>query len=219
MHSDIGGGNENPNRSNIALQWMLGEAVKCGVPIKRHKAEKDKYKKIDLMAKISENTDIQIDPRRIVKDGDKIHFTTRPKHLEVNDEHTCTVLAELKFNWSGIFLKKGATYEILTPAGDTWSDDTIECGPDGWASEDLPWFKEKLVTLFENRRRLPEANWFELVGAYDDENDHLFRLGQTEGGQEYKATRSGELYLFANDLNSKYDNNSGDLKVTITRTA
>jgi len=195
VHSDIGGGNENPERSNIALQWVIGEAVQCGVPIDMHKAKEDKYKKIDLMAKISENKDIQIDPRRAVNDGDKIHFTAVPKRLKVDEQHTFTILAELKFNWSGVHLEKGATYKISTPAGDTWSDDTIECGPDGWVSEDLPWFKEKLVGLFESKRRHPEANWFELVGAFGDENDHLFRLGQADGGQEYKATRSGELYL------------------------
>ncbi len=219
VHSDIGGGNENPNRSNIALQWMIGEAVQCGVPIDLSKAKEEKYKKIDLMAKISENTDIQIDPRREVKQGDKIHFTAEAKHLEAGEQHTFTILAELKFNWSGVHLEKGATYKISTPDKDEWADDKMECGPGGWTSERLPWLHKKVVKQFEGRRRLPEANWFELVGAYGDEDDHLFRLGQAEGGQEYKATRNGELYLFANDLNSKYDNNRGDLKVTITRMA
>jgi hypothetical protein len=33
----------------------------------------------------------------------------------------------------------------------------------------------------------------------------------------YAATRTGDLYAFANDLDSKYDNNTGKLLVTVSR--
>ena len=33
MHSDVGGGNNNPALSSIALNWMLQKAVSCHLPI------------------------------------------------------------------------------------------------------------------------------------------------------------------------------------------
>jgi uncharacterized protein (DUF2235 family) len=33
VHSDVGGGNNNPALSSIALNWMLKKAVSCGLPI------------------------------------------------------------------------------------------------------------------------------------------------------------------------------------------
>ena len=50
-----------------------------------------------------------------------------------------------------------------------------------------------------------------------DEDDELFVIGDC--GQPYIAPRDAELYLFANDMPSKYGNNKGSLEVTITRKA
>ena len=33
VHSDVGGGNNNPALSSIALNWMLKKAISCGLPI------------------------------------------------------------------------------------------------------------------------------------------------------------------------------------------
>jgi hypothetical protein len=33
VHSDVGGGNDNPALSSIALNWMLRKGVSCGLPI------------------------------------------------------------------------------------------------------------------------------------------------------------------------------------------
>jgi hypothetical protein len=33
VHSDVGGGNDCPGLSSIALNWMFAKANKCGVPI------------------------------------------------------------------------------------------------------------------------------------------------------------------------------------------
>jgi hypothetical protein len=57
------------------------------------------------------------------------------------------------------------------------------------------------------------------VGSLGDEGDTLFRI--REGGPEnrYTAPRTDDLYAFANDLVSKYGNNQGQLRVSVTRTA
>ncbi len=216
---DIGGGNQNPLRSNIPLQWMLQHALDAGVPVDMEKAKQDKYRKIDPGAKISENKDVQIDPRRKVFANDDIDASAQPLKLAVGVEHTCTVWAELKYNWSGVALEKGGKYKVSTAPGDKWADDEIIRGPEGWATFELDPVDREFIKLFESRRRHPHGNWMELIGSYGDEDDHLIRLGDAEQGCEFEAEHNADLYLFANDLKKKYANNSGDLKVTITRTA
>ena len=217
-HSDIGGGNRNVRRSNIALQWMLEKARACGVPINEMRASEPKYSEVDRWALVSENRDPVIDPRREVLAGDAFHPWAKAVTLDADrPSRTCTVLAELRYNWSGVRLEAGKTYTVeVLPGDQTWQDGGIECGADGWETEQLPWLKEKLVGLFEDNRRVPEANWFELIGAEGDEDDDkskLFRVGKRV---EHTAKSDADLYLFANDLKSKYDNNEGFLKVTIT---
>ena len=135
----------------------------------------------------------------------------------MDQSHTCEVFAKSKYNWSGVTLRSGGKYIFSVPEGDEWKDASIGCGPDGWESEDLPWYKEGIVKAFEKRRRLKDANWFALVGALNDEEDELFLIG--DGNEPYTSPKDADLYLFANDMPSKYGNNDGSLMVTITRTA
>jgi len=216
VHSDVGGGNRNEARSNIALQWMLEQGRACGLPFNETKAKLPRYSETDRFAPISENKDVQIDPRRTVLPGDVIDPSARPLDLAVDRSHECEVLAESKYNWSGVMLRQRASYRFSVPEGDTWEDANITCGPEGWTSEQLPWFKEFIVEAFEKRRRLKDANWFALVGALGDEDDELFLIG--DGKRPCTPPRDAELYLFANDMPTKYGNNKGSLKVTITRT-
>ena len=214
VHSDIGGGNRNPDRSNIALNWMLDEAEACGVKINRQKAKLPKYSKIDHNAKISENKDPKLDPRREILSGDEVFDASKPKVLAAGESCEALVRAELKYNWAGIHLEKGHEYKISVPAGQVWQDGEIECDAAGWKSEALPWYKESIVKFFEDNRRVPEADWFELIGSYGDELEEFFRIGL---GKTITAEHTVDLYLFANDLETKYRNNQGDLTVVIER--
>lgn len=213
-HGDIGGGCRNAARSNIALNWMLEQAIACGLPINHARLREPKYATTDPLAPITQSRDPQRDPRRRLLPGDAIHPSANPRTLAPGESERCRVLAAPLYNWSGVRLEQGARYRIEVPGEQRWSDGGIECGADGWTSEQLPWVQEKIVNAFESRRRLPAANWFELVGALGDEDDTLFRIGR---GTEYTAAASADLYLFANDLRSRYANNAGDLTVTITR--
>lgn len=217
VHSDIGAGNENVDRSNIALQWMLDNARNCHLSLNETKAQLPRYSKTNRFAPISENKDVQIDPRRTVFAGDIIHPSASPINLEIGNSHTCEVIAQTKFNWSGVRLSPGAKYTFSVPENAQWQDASMWCGPEGWKSEELPWYKESIVKFFENHRRLKDANWFALVGALGDEDDELFLIGNCTNS--YTATREADLYLFANDMSSKYSNNEGSLMVTITRVA
>lgn len=215
VHSDVGGGNENVLRSNIALKWMLDRAIECGLPINNAKKKIARYSDVDLFAPISENKDVKIDERREVKKSDEIHSSALPKFLKVGESRTCKVLAEKKFNWSGVTVNKGATYTFSVPANATWKDADIVCGPAGWKSEELPWYKEKIVKVFERLRRKKDANWFALIGTIGDEDKNAFLIGNSTDA--FTFDKQGDLYLFANDMNSRYGNNNGFLMVTITR--
>ena len=221
VHGDIGGGNSNVARSNIALQWMLEKGRSCGLKFNESKAKLSRYSEVDRFSPIAENADLQTDPRRKIWVNDAIHTSAVPVELGIGQSHECEVLAKLKYNWSGVQMSKDARYTFSVTDGDTWADASILCGPAGWVSEDLPWYKEGVVKLMERYRRLPDANWFALVGAWGDEDgedgDNLFLIG--DSGNEFVAKYSIDLYLFANDMTSKYDNNDGSLMVTITRVA
>lgn len=217
VHSDIGGGNENVTRSNIALQWMLDQARDCKLPINETKAKHSRYSEVDQFAPITENKDVQIDPRRKVYPSDEKAPSALPNYLKTGESHTCKVLAKSKYNWSGIMLEAGCKYTFTVPKNSTWKDASMECGPNGWKTEELPWYKEGIVNFFENYKRLATANWFALAGALEDEDDNLFLIGDSSA--PYTAPKDADLYLFANDMISKYGNNTGSLLVTITRVA
>lgn len=216
VHSDIGGGNSNVKRSNIALQWMLEQGRACGLKFNETKARLPRYSETDRFAPISENMDVERDPRRKIGKNDNIHPSALPIELKVGQSHECEVLAKTQYNWSGIKLLEGGQYKFSVPEGDAWEDGNITCGPQGWDSEQVPWYEEGILKFIESRRRMQDANWFALIGALGDEDEDLFYIG--DGSKTYVASRDADLYLFANDLKSKYGDNSGSLVVTITRT-
>jgi hypothetical protein len=214
VHSDVGGGNRNVKRSNIALEWMLQNARASGVPLNETIAAQPKYTEMDWNAPISENKDPKRDPPRPVDAGDEIHESAALVRLAPGESRECTVLSARHYNYTRLQLEQGASYRIEAPDGQTWLDGGIECGPEGWTTEQLPWLKEQVVKVFEDNRREPNGNWFELVGSLGDDDDTLFRIGK---GTDYTPTRDAELCLFANDLSSKYDNNVGSIRVRVSR--
>ncbi len=215
VHGDIGGSNGNKARSNIALQWMLEQGRTCGLPLNERKAKLPRYNERDRFAPISDNKDVIIDPRRPIYPSDEFHPSARPLDLAVGKTHRCEVFADTKYNWSSVRLRKGAKYTFTVPAGDTWNDADITCGPAGWESEQLPWYQEHIVKAFEKLRRLENANWFALTGVLVDKDEQLFLIGDKK--DPYTAPDDADLYLFANDIAWKYGNNKGSLMVTITR--
>lgn len=216
VHSDIGGGNGNVLRSNIALAWMLEKGRTCGLPLLPSEIERV-GKKSHRLASISDNKDPIRGDRRPIEADPRLHETAVPEALAaVGDDASFTVRAADQYNWSGVRLRKGQTYRFDIAGDEQWQDADISCGPSGWTSEELPWYKEAFVRKFEDKRRVPEANWFELIGSLDDETDY-FRIGAGGDAHLYTAPRDAELYAFANDLKTRYGNNEGQLEVKITR--
>lgn len=216
-HSDVGGGNKNPKRSNISLEWMLQNAHRCHLPVREDDIDLI-ANDIDPKAPFILPTDAKRDERRKTNKKDLYHDTAVTRKLAVGESISIAIDAGHKWNWSGILLEKGATYRFDIGDVQKWMDGGVTFGPGGWESHELPWYKEDIVGLFESKRRCPEANWFELIGALGDEGDNLFRIGKGGDEKAYQAIEDAELYTFANDLDWKYDNNKGQLLVTKTRT-
>ncbi len=216
VHSDVGGGNRNVALSNIALKWMMEKAGSCGLPIKKSNI-RALDARIDPTAPVSENFDPIKNPRREVYPKDRFHSTAQGKTLKVGESAKFKVRAPEQYSWSGVRVESGGYYVFVVPAKQQWRDKKIKCGPEGWQSEQLPWYKEAAIRLFEARRRCPKANWFELVGAVGDDGKNFFRIGR--GGQDstYQPPEDGELFAFANDLRTMYGNNHGKIEVVVRR--
>lgn len=216
VHSDVGGGIRNIGLSSISLSWMFQNAQECGLGLKPDHVDKAKDNH-NIMAPLSHNADIIIGHQRRIRSDDTVHDSAIGRELAVGEEHTFTVDSKILFNWSGVRFERGASYMFTPEEGKKWKDASIECDTRGWKTEELSWLKENIVEHFEDNRRFPDADWFELIGAIGDDDKKLFRIGAGGKSNTYQAIESGEFYAFANDLVSKYDNNEGCIDVTIKR--
>lgn len=105
---------------------------------------------------------------------------------------------------TGLRLEAGRLYRFA--ATGTWWDAWIRSGPDGY---DCP-----LLDRLPLRRRVPQARWFELMGAVDADPQTIFQIG-TRGAEPWRASRSGELTCFANDVSCMWWNNFGKVSLTV----
>lgn len=127
----------------------------------------------------------------------------------------CVAFAHKRYNHTGLYLQAGQRYRIEVPGEQQWRDAGIACDAEGWNRGDIQkGIKELFIQASEPFRRCPDADWFCLVGTIGDCDDHCFKVGRE---QTFEAPATGELCLFANDLDRFYGNNMGKLKVTVER--
>ena len=216
VHSDVGGGNGNTKLSNISLAWMLQKGADCGLPIKREMIQVH-AKNSDATVPLFKNFDPIKNDMRPVFPSDTIHDSAAGTVISLGEDRTFVVGSAEKYSWSGVFLEAGAFYTFAIDDDQMWEDGDMKCSPAGWKSEELPWYKESVVELFENKRRCPSADWFELIGSVGDEGGELFRIGRGGAHATYRARKSGPLFAFANDVKAMYFNNHGQIKVKVKR--
>ncbi len=133
---------------------------------------------------------------------------------EGHDKKTFFVCADDPWCRSGIILEEDGFYTIS--ASGEWTDQKYPATPDGF--KEFPSFFNFILSLFKYKRRCPECNWFELIGAIDEDEGSYFAIGTNRWAKTpYHAKKTGELRCFANDLWSKYNNNLGAVQVTIKR--
>jgi len=225
-HLNIGGGNGNPpparGRHNIALNWMVDHAKSVGLVFDEELRKVPKYSDIDLDAHFLLNDSAIKNSNRPFLENDAMHDSAKPIELGIDESHTLNIHADQPFNWSRVLLKKGQEYLIKTQDNSTWTDKNIEADPNGWRVDDedvkakINPFMRTAIKLSQAKRRVPDANWFTLCGSYgkDWNAKQYFAIGAEH---RFVAAHTKELYTFANDLKSKYENNKGVLRATITR--
>ena len=227
VHTDIGGGNGKYWLSSIALHWMLECAKTCGVPVNTAKMEELRDQFAPQSPPHSNHFSGE-NERRQPRTGDRFH-PTAAEPLAVGKTKEIVVVAKEKFNISTILVEPDAEYIFSFDPADTWVDQDIVCTAAGWpeAMPDKPGWLDNLKWgilksyFFSNLRRVPRANWFELVACvnYDLASATPIGSGQHAHPESpWRPAQYGRLALFANDAEVKYGNNSGALCVKIQRT-
>ncbi|MCR9247692.1 MAG: DUF2235 domain-containing protein [bacterium] len=146
-------------------------------------------------------------------------FAVPLRQLDVGETMVLRCFANLMHNRTKLFVSEHHEYVFEVDRSQTWKDASIVCGPNGWTRDDVQLgFKEIFIRWKEDDRRHPDAAWFELLASVDDEDRDIVRvLDHTADQSPMRPARDGELYLFTNDLPSKYDNNAGVMLATIRR--
>ncbi|MGH3909805.1 MAG: phospholipase effector Tle1 domain-containing protein, partial [Pseudonocardiaceae bacterium] len=163
--------------------------------------------------------------------------------LAAGESATVRVHARDPWNWTGLYLEPDA-YSFT--AQGQWVDHTIRSGPEGTTGPRrfLPTEGLRLLgtlfgrgkVLFRRVTRNPVADflltrreedlpWMSLVGVVANDATEIerelkvherIRIG---AGTNYRVTKAGYLYAFANDAWSFYGNNRGSVQLTVTRKA
>jgi hypothetical protein len=151
--------------------------------------------------------------------GDQAEQKPVSRELSVGESIKVTVVAKEKFNPTGVKAAAGQHFSFTIAKGARWKDLNIVCDANGWLSKDAPSLTRKFIQNAEMDRRVPAANWFELVGTVGANEDHHFQIGLRGKDWTHTVKTDGELFLFANDLIKYYGNNHDSIEVTVTRKA
>lgn len=144
------------------------------------------------------------------------------------------LIAELKRNYSGVRLTEGYWYQVdfghpaiaygppsLDNSGPVeWCDSGVEAELDGWSASKLTSGQKFIHAVSRPVSRYYPARLYSVVGAVEGKWFSKVDLGVLNdelSSHPFRAEGDGELYLFANDVALKYDNNHGYVVVAITR--
>lgn len=128
--------------------------------------------------------------------------------MKLGETASVCVRADTRWNDSGIDLVPGCDYSFIVPNGETWTDWTEACGPDGYKSTPL-------LRFWEEFRRVREADWFTLIGTIGRSARPPIIIGSKL--LNFPPPYPGRLYLFANDVWCMYWNNKGQIDLKVTR--
>ena len=151
------------------------------------------------------------------------HKIKSRSHFIVPDEAgtETRVYAHLKYNHTGIYLEAGQTYlfEVINRTKQKWRDGSVHAVDGiGWDRGDVKLgLTEIAVAVAEPFRRVVggKAKWFTLCGCIGDNDDEAFAICNKL--DRHSPNQSGEFCAFANDLDGYYGNNSGYLRLRVTK--
>jgi uncharacterized protein (DUF2235 family) len=268
VHSDVGGGYPEIGLSNGALLWMMDEAAAQGLVLDDKMRKQIEADPLDVMHDSDTGVFalLQSQPRS-VPEIDQDSFKAGLLHQSVMDrqknppiaqspyrpsttlvagapETVRTIYSINPWNYTGIYLEAGGTYEF-TATGE-WMDRSIVCGPGGTNDGNFEPGEifQVIGTLigklekvyghvtgnkavdFKGTRRFEQYPWFSLVGTVAN-NDGEPGLDGTPAPHQCflignkcrlkNLKKSGYLYCFANDAWNFYGNNRGSVQLAIRR--
>ncbi|MFC0118338.1 phospholipase effector Tle1 domain-containing protein [Pseudoalteromonas xiamenensis] len=157
--------------------------------------------------------------------GETLTFRGLSAHIELTQQNLtvlqpgqtamCAVYACELFNSTGILLQKGATYRFSPVQDSYWFDNGTRVNACGWQREHITIAQKSMpISMMEPFRRLPNANWFSLIGSINKNDAHAFAINE---GADVKILESGEFTPFANDIQRYYGANAGKIRVNVTR--
>ena len=133
--------------------------------------------------------------------------------LSAGDSVARQVDARQRENHTDIQLDSGAVYTFV--ARGEWKDGGVRpVNARGFHLRDVPWYSKPLMFVAAPLRRA-HAEWFELVGEVATRPHDFFAIGDSLAA--WPAPISGELVVFANDVNIAYGNNQGCLTLVVRR--
>lgn len=247
VHADVGGGYKETELSDLTLRWMIDRAMGCGASFRPemvdqirghyhgvlHDSRLGMFRRAKTQPRCLPNLD---DPTAVGPTNQEVHLSVyyrrwRPpifqapyresRTLNVGEELEVTVYAGEKWNWTGLYIARGARY-TMTATGQ-WIDWWKRCGPDGYRSFPLQW----VLSFF---RRFRRGRWLCLIGAVADFANpdvqgemrplNMFPIG-LETTREFVVGRAGDMegyfYAFANDREGAYASNRGSVQLRIRR--
>lgn len=148
-------------------------------------------------------------------------------HLLVGQAKTVWVNASQFWNLSEVTVRENEEYQFSANPYEIWLDLTI---PANGAGYPMGVFVERCakvnfgicamtksiegIARIESERRVPNANFFTLIGNLDQNPTENFAIGL---GVRKTFAKAGKLNFFANDWPTRYANNSGAVSVLVTR--
>ena len=119
------------------------------------------------------------------------------------DVGKAVISSRSRWNETNIALVAGKRY-LITATG-KWVDFFLCHGPAGDPGRGY-------MRLFDHRKRVPNENWFALIGALGCNPNTAFLIGNK---RDITIQTAGELTCFANDMSSMYWNNWGHVELCV----
>jgi uncharacterized protein (DUF2235 family) len=247
VHADVGGGYKETGLSDLTLRCMIERAANLGAAFRQdmldqirgdhygvlHDSRVGVFKGAKTQPRCLPNLD---NPASAGPVGQDLHLSVfyrrnRPpifqapyrvsQRLRVGQFITVPVYARDHWNWTGVYVEPGDSYEVS--ATGEWVHWLARCDPDGYPG--VPWLWP--LSFFRRYRRAP---WMCLVGAVADFANpnqggqirllDTFRIG-SRAALNFNAGQlgaiGGYLYAFANDRDAGFDLNRGSVQLTIRR--
>jgi hypothetical protein len=125
-------------------------------------------------------------------------------NLSLNQTAIFTINANELYSTEMLSVKYGEEYEFFCDPGQYWKDWFICTSPDGYFNP-FAW----LAGL-----RTKHTPCFCLCGVYDYDDSTAFAIGSI---RIIEVKTTGVVSFFANDAKGFYKNNSGSIKLNVTR--